>query len=182
MIRCPSCNARAGVADVRTTRTSVRRIRACTRCAFRWTTYELTKDLGAIIARMTKEFEPTRRRLKHLEEELLEMEKLLTAVSIATTGTGPKAPVRYSINDVISRSRPWSAADVKVLDDLYPDYGSVVVSERLGRTVNAVQQQAHKRKVKRDYASAHKEEDLAEHQQGREGGCTAEASSSDRPE
>ncbi len=182
MIRCPSCNARAFVKDARTTRTSIRRVRACTKCNARWTTYELTRDLGALIGRLTREFEPTRRRLKHCEEELLVLEKLLNAVSIATVGAGPKAPIRYSINDVISRSRPWSDADIKVLDDLYADYGSVVVSERLGRTVNAVQQQAHKRKVKRDYASTHKAEDLQEHQQRYEEGGATETSSSYSPE
>ena len=182
MIRCPSCNARAYVKDARTTRTSIRRVRACTKCNARWTTYELTRDLGALIGRLTREFEPTRRRLKHVEEELLVLEKLLNAVSIATVGTGPKSPIRYSINDVISRSRPWSAADIKVLDDLYSDYGSIVVSERLGRTTNAVQQQAHKRRLKRNYASTHKAEDLQEHQQGCAEGGAAEAGGSDCPE
>ncbi len=178
MIRCPICNARAKVLDARTTYTSIRRCRACTECNFRWTTWELNQDLGALLERMTKEFEPTRRRLRYLEEELLLLGKLLDDVATATKGKGPKAPLRYAINRVASRkARPWDNNELKILDLMYPDHGAAFVAEKLGRSITAVQQQAHTRKVKRN-ASTHKAEDLQEHKQGREEGYTAEASGS----
>ncbi len=129
--------------------------------------------------RLTKEFEPTRRRLKYFEEELLRLDTLLKGVAHATKGKGASHPLRDTIASVLSKSRPWNKREIHLLDTLFPDYGSKVVAERTGRTPGAVQQQAFKRKVKRNYASRKRkiqEDHQQEHQPRSASGTPAEAS------
>ncbi len=176
---CPTCNGKSKVVDSRPTKRSIRRRRSCISCSYMWVTYELTEDLEGLLKSVVDRCEPLRKRLRHIESEMYELGKALRHIQTASAEpsgyTLPRGRPRQA------RANMWSNLELETLDASYNEYGAGVLAKRLGRSKLSVYQQARKRGLTRGrkHASTYKAEDLPEHQQGREVGCTTEASSSD---
>ena len=51
---CPKCNSKSTVKDSRPSSVGVRRRRACKKCKYRWTTYEIKEKLWKAAEKMLK--------------------------------------------------------------------------------------------------------------------------------
>ena len=49
-MNCEKCGGKPGTVDSRRTNLTVKRIRACKKCGFRWTTFELSGEIVAELA------------------------------------------------------------------------------------------------------------------------------------
>lgn len=144
-MRCPKCKGDSRVTDSRLTNKALRRRRACTSCGHRWTTYELSVDVNALLADFRKQADEIRRTLEGLSYQLL-----------AARSTLPRKSNGYTrVTPALNMRRPYSKEEDRKIRDLYPQLGPALHERMQGRSKHSVQARASILGVRYDRNKAH---------------------------
>ena len=142
----------------------MRRLRRCTKCYYRWTTYELTEDVEKLLKSVKKKCEPLRQRLRHIESEMYQLGSALRAIATAARGDGWTIARTYKLKE---RKKAWSQLEKESLDKIYHEVELCHIAERFGRSKIAIYKMAQQRNLtkykRKRNASTHKAKDSPEH-------------------